>query len=564
MTVGIGPVLNGGLHMADMHITQAAGARNYSLHWRDGHITGFHPTVHGSMTGNHSMTPAPNTPHYNWGIDFNGTISASPFVAWGVKGIAPDPCSWITFCTSCCAKPGPECCCVTPGAPPLPPPGDCGSVKHHHPCDTAQPRVVHWCKHPFCPYKLPPPPPQRVWLKADDLGAVHVVAAVRGLGAAVAPLAPLAGTASLRAPNIASDRRPDTFAVPVVTAASSISFAVEGDTQPLEVSGFGVAATSAGAPLPRCRISPLAGESGFVHVSGYLADPRSVIEFNATVLHANKSCPKPCYSADGIMDPCCFATLRCEPPPSVLVPGPGLLSVRNNVGYSTNPFEVAYELLVDVALDRRPYLAEPKARLLLRAPRPFADAAAAGGLTVVASLPDLPSAASAGWRHQNVSLRAGGAVLELPFAAALPPLVNADLRVDITLAASGRTITKWRRFMRAPPAAAATVEPVQVDHDRRGLLVGGQAFVGSGWYVDGNDEPTWRKNLSNMAAAIAMQAKVGDNQVMPYGLSTHFSAAEQRAFMDEMQRLGVKVRGVSGSVLNKTVAVRLTLTILGS
>jgi hypothetical protein len=168
-------------------------------------------------------------------------------------------------------------------------------------------------------------------------------------------------------------------------------------------------------------------------------------------------------------------------------------------------------------------------------------------VTVVASLPDLPPAASAGWRHENVSLSpaaAGGAVLELPFGAALPELVNADLRIDITLLAGGgrQTTTKWRRFMRAPAVPAATVEPVQVDHDRRGLLVNGRTFVGSGWYADGNDEQTWRKNLSTMAAAIAMQAKVGDNQVMPYGLSTHFSAAEQRAFMDEMQQLGVKVR----------------------
>jgi hypothetical protein len=36
-------------------------------------------------------------------------------------------------------------------------------VKHPHGCDTQQPRVVHWCKHPFCPYKpLPPPPPPLV------------------------------------------------------------------------------------------------------------------------------------------------------------------------------------------------------------------------------------------------------------------------------------------------------------------------------------------------------------------------------------------------------------------
>ena len=35
-----------------------------------------------------------------------------------------------------------------------------------------------------------------------------------------------------------------TYAVPVVTAASRVSFAVEGDTQPLLVSGHGVAATA--------------------------------------------------------------------------------------------------------------------------------------------------------------------------------------------------------------------------------------------------------------------------------------------------------------------------------
>jgi hypothetical protein len=242
-------------------------------------------------------------------------------------------------------------------------------------------------------------------------------------------------------------------------------------------------------------------------VSGFLGDPRSVIEFNATVLKANKSCPVPCYTAAGQMHSCCFATLRCAPPPSVLVPGPGLLTVRNNVGYSTNQFDVEYALLIDVALDRRPFVAERKARLLLRA---NASAVTVGGVTVVASLPDLPPAASAGWRHLNVSLARGGAVLELPFGDALPTVVNADMRVDITLP-DGRTITKWRRFMRAP-AARGSVEPVQVDHDRRGtstiymtlgvmpyphsraglnlftlttaragLLVDGVPFVGSGW-----------------------------------------------------------------------------------
>ena len=112
--------------MSDMYITQAVGSRNYSLHWRDGHGTWAgnhsggipaHPTVLGYMVGNHSMMPAPNTPHFNWGIDFPGTVTASKYSTWATKGRAPD-CTWITFCTSCCPPPGigPDCCCVSNGS----------------------------------------------------------------------------------------------------------------------------------------------------------------------------------------------------------------------------------------------------------------------------------------------------------------------------------------------------------------------------------------------------------------------------------------------------------------
>ena len=64
--MGVGPVLNGGMHIGTMYITQEQGSRNYSLHWRDGHVTGGHPTVYGWMIGNHSMMPALNTPHFFW------------------------------------------------------------------------------------------------------------------------------------------------------------------------------------------------------------------------------------------------------------------------------------------------------------------------------------------------------------------------------------------------------------------------------------------------------------------------------------------------------------------
>ena len=45
-------------------------------------------------------------------------------------------------------------------------------------------------------------------------------------------------------------------------------------------------------------------------------------------------------------------------------------------------------------------------------------------------------------------------------------------------------------------------------------------FLGSGWYVDGNDEAAWARNASAMAEAVARQAQLGDNQVMPYGPSS--------------------------------------------
>ena len=161
MTVGVGPVLNGGLHLSDMNIIQAAGSRNYSLKWRDGHVTGGHPTVWGSMIGNHSMMPAPDTPHFNWGIDFPGTVSTSPYSGWATKGIGAPDCTWVTFCTSCCPKAGPGCCCVAVGggSSTTSTTGTALDLKTAHPPDTPQPRVVQWCKHPYCPYKPPPPPP---------------------------------------------------------------------------------------------------------------------------------------------------------------------------------------------------------------------------------------------------------------------------------------------------------------------------------------------------------------------------------------------------------------------
>jgi hypothetical protein len=335
------------------------------------------------------------------------------------------------------------------------------------------------------------------------------------------------------------------FAVPIVTGVSHRSFAVEGPSAQLQhgsgllVEGFGLSATYAGAPPPACRISPRGGESAFVHVSGYIDDPRSVIEFPATVVSgAHQSCSPPCYVAPNNRS-CCHSVLRCDPPPAVLAPGPGTLSVRNNVGWSLEPQPVEYAFLIDVALDRRPYIAEAQGALLLRC---NASLVGTAGVTVAATIPTLPAAATASWRWANVQLNSS-TVLRFDLSSLPPTTVNADIEIVISGGGGGLNITKHRRFMRAPPpSAAGEVQAAQIDHATRGLLVGGDPFgLGTGWYIDGNEERLWKGNISAYAAAMERQASLGDNWVLPYGLSSRFTPSEQRWFLDRCAEQRVKV-----------------------
>ena len=176
------------------------------------------------------------------------------------------------------------------------------------------------------------------------------------------------------------------------------------------------------------------------------------------------------------------------------------MSVRNNVGWALNEIQVAYVFLVDVAVGRRPYIDEKTGHILVRC-----NASLVGALVSVAA--SVPTLLNISWYWDNVTLNGSNV---LPFElGALPLTVNTDMNITFTWRAPTReseggsniTIAKQRRLMRAPPLNTSvdgpngTVQAVQVDHHRRGILVGGEPFVGSGWYMDGNDAHVWARKF---------------------------------------------------------------------
>jgi hypothetical protein len=177
--------------------------------------------------------------------------------------------------------------------------------------------------------------------------------------------------------------------------------------------------------------------------------------------------------------------VRCDILPAVLAPGLGLLSVVNNVGWALNDIPVEYVNLVDAVLDKRPYISETVARILLRCNASLLN----GTVDVSATVPTLPPSITAGWCWPSVIL-SGSNVLQFN-SPGLPATVDADVTFEIvssTPAASESAsiinVTKKRRLMRAPPVRLPNrAVAMQVDHSTRGLLVGGSQFLGFGWCV---------------------------------------------------------------------------------
>lgn len=279
-------------------------------------------------------------------------------------------------------------------------------------------------------------------------------------------------------------------------------------------SGFGTPSSTA-----RCRIGPPpAGGSTVVQASGYGGpnDANADLTFNATIINDT--------------------TAQCTVP-AVVVGGPVVLSLSVNGAAWAAPFwwvnalELTYFELIDVAVGRRPYIAEHNGSLLV-----YTDQTLAGvHLHVAARLP----CAGRQWVWQYTPTAAQRAVeLVMDDISSLPATINSDLIVQVV--STVVSTTKARRLMRAPPLnGSSTVEPVAVDHLRRQISVAGSAFMGTGWMMDGH-RPLALRNLSAVTLEVERIAAAGTNQVMLYSLPLHSPSSVQR-FLDTMQSRGVKV-----------------------
>ena len=221
--------------------------------------------------------------------------------------------------------------------------------------------------------------------------------------------------------------------------------------------------------------------------------------------------------------------------------GAGLLVASSNNGTNwTSPGEPAQLFeLVSVAFGRRPYLNEPHAELLVRTDLAMTGSLAPG-LNVQIALA-FPFAAAG---HQTRTFTTATeplllrtAEMRLPFSfAGLPPTVNQDVVITITVNGTWN-ITKYRRFMRAPPPASSSVLAVQVDHTTKSLLVDGRVWSGQGWYIAHEDMP-----MNGFVTAIDMlvrDAQRSLNTGVLYGMYS-WSAKEQLDMLDQLASVGYR------------------------
>ena len=307
---------------------------------------------------------------------------------------------------------------------------------------------------------------------------------------------------------------------PVLLSVSSSRFFVQKSEAVTVVgSGFQTGAV--------CRLTPSAygARSGTTWTHG----PSALLAVNMTVINATHgTCTPP--DADG----------------GVLVEGPGTLSVSNDgKNFSVNALRIDYVNLASIALGRRPYVSEPTGQVVFRS-----DASLQGStLTVSAKLPAVPGKT---WHWPSVP---GGADTMLPLDFDnVPERVHNDMKFTVALPGGG-SFSIWRRFMRVPPPpAGSSIEPVQLDATRGGILIDGKPWLGRGYYMSGlnNNASIPSKQRWSVPKGIAAEIerlteaiKPGDPPVINmgeiYGLGS-FAPADQLAVLDAAAENGYKVQ----------------------
>ena len=137
----------------------------------------------------------------------------------------------------------------------------------------------------------------------------------------------------------------------------------------------------------------------------------------------------------------------------------------------------------------------------------------------------------------------GSDIVSFPLQG-LPATINTDLRISVT--GPGVNFTRWRRFQRAPPLRAGSrAVPVVVDHHTKSLNVGGELFLGLGWFLglaDFNGTEHVKIVPETVLELVRTQAALGANQVLVIESQVRkWTNTELLAFMDGCDELGVKV-----------------------
>jgi hypothetical protein len=320
---------------------------------------------------------------------------------------------------------------------------------------------------------------------------------------------------------------------PSIATLSSSRFMVQ-RSAPVTVAGSGFREAAPGAA--QCRLKPSA--YGTSHGQGGTTWSWGGTEYGSPILFSNMTVINATHAT-------CTPPDASSPAAAVLVEGPGTLAVSMDGKNFSNEVRIDYVNLASIALGRRPYVAETAGHIVFRS-----DVSLTGSqLRVHASLPSVPGKA---WDWSPV---AGGTDLMLPLSFdGLPERVHNDMNITCTLP-DGSSFSVWRRFMKVPaPPPGSSIEPVQLDATRSGILIGGKPFIGRGYYISGlknNESIPERQRYSvprGIAAEIARLTEVvkpGDPPVINmgeiYGLGG-FSPADQLAVLDAAAAVGFKVQ----------------------